>query len=133
MVAFGDTLLCLGIVSVMMLFPTMLALYFLRPYKNLWFAFAIACLVFALTGPAVEIANTAISASGNYNNPAADVLSLIGILHVFGAPLFLIGFIIFAVLAPAGRPRLLMLLSAGMEILTGIYVVVNLVLFSRFF
>jgi hypothetical protein len=134
MAAFGDSIVFLGIFGFVGLFPTTLALYFLRPFNRFWLPFAMACLVFAISGPLVEIANTALDARRAYDHsPMAAVLSLIGILHIFGTPLFFIGFIIFSAIAPPGRPRRLMLLSAAMEVLTGGYAFFTLLIYDRFF
>jgi hypothetical protein len=133
MYAFGDSILFMGVFGLLAIAPTALALYFLRPFTTFWNWFAVACLLFAITGPIVAVANTIINSSDAHaDNQLALALSLIGILNFFGSPILFIGFASLAAIAPARRPRIFILLSAGMEILTGGYTILRLLLTERF-
>ncbi|MBI5248978.1 MAG: hypothetical protein HY912_05735 [Desulfomonile tiedjei] len=50
MYAFGDAILFMFVFGVVALFPTGLALYFLRPFRSFWTALSIASLALAVTG-----------------------------------------------------------------------------------
>jgi hypothetical protein len=89
-------------------------------------------LAFAITGPAVEIVNTLIGATGVYStNLIGLLLSLIGILRALGSPLLVVGFLILAAIAPSSRSRRFMLISAGIEILASLYALVMFLVFKR--
>lgn len=133
MSAFGDLILFLGVFGLLALVPTALLLFFLRPFAGFWIGFGVLCLALTLAGPLTEIANTIIHLTGDFRSPTADVLSLLGLFYVFGSPLFFLGLLVIALVAPSGRPRLLMLLSAGFAFLTGTYALVMLLGFRRFF
>jgi hypothetical protein len=134
MSAFGDSLLCMLVFGTLALAPTLLAFYFLRPYKKFWTGFAVACLVFSITAPLVAAGNTLITTGGGHQNDDLGLmLSLAGILRAFAAPVLVAGFLVLTLLAPTGRARLLLLISAGAEILAELYVLVNFVVFRRFF
>jgi hypothetical protein len=49
MYAFGDAMLFGSVFGLFALFPTGLALYFLRPFKRFWTVFSIASLTLAFT------------------------------------------------------------------------------------
>ena len=50
MYAFGDLILFVGVFAVLALFPTGLALYFLRPFGKFWTTLSTAALAWAVTG-----------------------------------------------------------------------------------
>ena len=50
MYAFGDLILFLGVFGILELFPTGLALYFLRRFERFWTVFSAAVLAFSVTG-----------------------------------------------------------------------------------
>jgi hypothetical protein len=134
MYAFGDAIVFLVVFGIMALIPTVLAFYFLRSIENFWNGFAVICLAFSITGLVVVIANALIDANGGYgSNSFGLLLSLIGILGIFGAPLFVVCFVLLAIITPSVRSRLFLLISAGCELLAGLYVLVNFLLFKRFF
>lgn len=133
MYAFGDDMLFLGMFGFLSLIPTLLAFYFLRPLEKLWRWFAAACLVFAVLGILLTLIGMVINATGAYQNPIGAVVSFFGLLHIFGVPLFFVGFVVLTVLAPSGRSRRLMLFAAAAEMFTGLYALVMLFVFRRFF
>ena len=134
MFGFGQDILFLLVFGGLALIPTVLAFYFLRSSEKFWNWFAVLCLAFSISGVVVVIANAWINANGGYGSSSiAAVLSLFGVLGMFGAPLLIVGFLILAVIAPSARSRFLLLTSAGIEILAELYVLVNFLLFKRFF
>jgi hypothetical protein len=134
MFAFGQSLLFLLVFGGLALIPTVLAFYFLRSSMKFWDGFAVLCLAFSILGLVVIIANALMNANGGYTSSSfAAVFSLIGVLGVFGAPILIVGFLILAVIAPSRRPRFLLLVSAGLEIIGELYVLVNFLLFERLF
>jgi hypothetical protein len=134
MFAFGQSILFLFVFGGLALIPTVLAFYFLRSSEKFWNGFAALCLAFSITGLIVVIANALMNANILYiAESSAAVVSLLGVLGAFGAPIFIVGFLVLAVIAPARRPRLLLLASAGLEILGELYVLFSIVFFQRFF
>jgi hypothetical protein len=134
MFAFGQSLLFLLVFGGLALIPTVLAFYFLRSSVKFWNGFAVLCLAFSILGLVVVIANALMNANGgSASSSLAAVLSLLGVLGVFGAPILIVGFLVLAVMAPSRRPRFLLLVSAGLEIIGELYVLVNFLLFERLF
>jgi hypothetical protein len=134
MYAFGEDILFLVVFGVLALVPTALGFYFLRPIVKFWNWFAVLCLLFAITRPVVVIANTFMNANGGYQSyPLGLLLSLMGVLGIFAAPVFAVGFLILAFIAPSGRSRLLMLIAAGCEGLAALYMLMNFLFSQRFF
>lgn len=134
MAAFGDAILFLLVFGTLALVPTALAFFFLRPFTTFWNWFAAACVIFSLATPAVAIANTLMNAIGGYGDSVFGLaLSLFGILGVFAAPVFLVGFLVLALMTPTSRARGGLLLSAGLQASAGLYTFANLVFFQRFF
>ena len=133
MFGFGQDILFLLVFGGLALIPTVLAFYFLRSSEKFWNRFAVLCLAFSIGGVLIVIANAWINANGGYGSSSiAAVLSLFGVLGMFGAPLLIVGFLILAVIAPSARSRFLLLTSAGFEILAELYIVANFLLFKKF-
>jgi hypothetical protein len=134
MYAAGDSFLFMGVFGLLAIPPTALMFFFLRPFTTFWNWFAAACLLFAACGPIVAFANTLINSSMTYSpTDLGLILSLVGILHFFGSPILFVGFAVLSVIAPAGRARKFMLISAGLEVLTGGYTLLTILLTQRFF
>ncbi len=134
MYAFGEIILFLVVFGVLALLPTALGFYFLRPIEKFWTGFGVLCLAFAVTRPVFALANTLMIMMGGYSsNPWAALLSLAGVLGIFAAPVFAVGFLILAIIAPSTRSRILMLIAAGCEALAAIYVLINFLFSQRFF
>ncbi len=132
MYAFGDEILLWGMFGFLALIPTLLAFYFLRPLEKLWRWFAAACLGFAGMGILLTLISMIINGTGAYHDPVWAVVSFLGLLYIFGVPLFFAGFLALAVIAPAGRSRRLMLFAAAAEMFTGLFALVMLFVFHRF-
>ena len=134
MFAFGQSILFMLVFGGLALMPTVLAFYFLRSSEKFWNGFAVLCLAFSIIGIIVVIANALINANIlHIAESSAAVVSLFGVVGAFGAPILIIGFLVLAVIAPARRPRLLLLASAGLEVLGELYVLFSFVFFQRFF
>ena len=110
MQAFGDMLRFLGLFGFLALFPTTLALYFLRPLEKFWIIFSIASLALALTAPAAALLLTR-----PHLVPWAVLAGSFCLLEVLGSPLLGVTFAICAVLAPFRRPRQLLLAASAIE------------------
>jgi hypothetical protein len=111
MQAFGDSLLFVGLFGFLALIPTALALYFLRPFEKFWTVFSVASLAIAATGPVA-----ALMIGMSHESPGAGMaVSFWGLLKVLGAPLFGIGFLICAGIAPMRRSRRVLLAAAAIE------------------
>jgi hypothetical protein len=111
MQAFGDMLRFLGIFGFLAFFPTVLALYFLRPVEKFWTVFSIASLALAATGPVAALM------MGKHHLPAFALVlvGFFGLLEVLVAPLLGCAFVICALLAPFRRPRRLLLAASAIE------------------
>jgi hypothetical protein len=114
MQAFGDTLLFVGLFCVMSLVPTGLAFYFLRPFEKFWTVFSIASLVFAATGPFAAMTRW-------LNQSGWTTVEVLGLPRVMAAPLFGLGFLTCAVIAPTRRSRWVLLAAAGIEFAVSVY------------
>ena len=123
MQAFGDMLRFLGLFAVLALFPTVLALYFLRPVEKFWDIFSIAALVIAATGPVAEVM------MGRHHLPPFIMFPVgsLGLLKILGSPLFCIGFAICALISPSRIARWRLLGAAGIEFVVIVYGVFCLV------
>jgi hypothetical protein len=134
MFAFGQSILFLVVFGVLALIPTVLAFFFLRSSGIFWNGFAVLSLFYSIIGLVVVITNALINRNLlQIADSSSAVISLFGVLGAFGAPIFIVCFLILAVIAPSRRPRLLLLASAGLEILSELYVFVSFLLFQRFF
>ena len=72
MYAFGDGLLFIAVFSAVALFPTGLALCFLRPYR--WFWVAISVTAMAIAGTAILAASVYAVAASVWRFPASPLL-----------------------------------------------------------
>jgi hypothetical protein len=119
MYAFGDFLLFITVFGVLALFPTGLALYFLRPFEKFWAVLSFGLLAIAVTGLC-----TAPTMGLGFTQPthsALVALAGIGLLSVLTAPLLALAFAIATVLAPAGRWRWILLAATVIEGVLGIF------------
>ena len=133
MSAFGDVILFLVVLGGVAVIPTALGFYFLRSAPRLWDGFAWACLGFSILEGLVLLANALLNASGFATSPPAEVLSLARVLGSFAIPVLVVGFLILAIMAPTGRSRLLLFLSAGLEFLQGLVVLFSIFFLQKFF
>jgi hypothetical protein len=114
MYAFGDFVLFVVVLGVLALFPTALALYFLRPVETFWTVFAIASLVVAFTGPVAALVNTLLAVL-RVHQPIWGLVAFLGLVRVAGAPFLAVGCLSGAVISPARRARWALLAAAVVE------------------
>lgn len=119
MIAGGQMMLGFAVFCFLSLVPAGLALWFLRESRTFWSAFSIAGLVFAILGVAAVFTPLAAGAAMN-RSPWLGLVGVYGILQMFGAPLWVGSFLLFAALAPADNLRRRMLVAAGIEVLLGV-------------
>src|ERR1700716_562055 len=127
MQAFGDFLLLVGLFGFLALFPTALALYYLRPFEKFWRVFSIASVVLAISGllAAVMI--------GRLQRPPGAILGVgfFGLMEILGAPLLGLCFSTCAVIAPTRSSRRFLFAAAGIEFVVSAYVFVCLVVLGH--
>jgi hypothetical protein len=114
MYAFGDLILFVEVFGVSAAVPTALALYFLRPFRQLWLAFSIGCLGLAVTGlmavPLVSWAHRLQTDVGAWH-----ALACLGILRTILSPVLAPSLLVGVPLAPTWRCRCFLLAAAAME------------------
>jgi len=125
MAAFGDLMLFAGLLAILSLVPTALALIFLRPHAGFWRVLSVLCLLLAATGPLAAMM------MGRVLPAAWFWVELLSLLKVLGAPVLALGFLIFAAIAPSRRPRLILLLAAALEAATAAYAFLCLIILKR--
>ena len=129
MIAFGELMFGAGVFAVVAAVPTALALWFVRRHRGTWEGFTIASLVFAVAGVfGVFALLTATPESAG--TAAIAWMSVLGIAQVFGSPIWIGGFALFAFLAPARDLRRRMLLAAAIEVAIGVAGFVHIVVHS---
>jgi hypothetical protein len=119
MAAFGDMVLFLGAWAFLSLFPTALALFFLRSYDPFWDFFSIGVLALAQTGALWLILDLALGISQSSTGGWVWV-SFLGMLRLGGSPLLAGSFAVFTLFAPAKRPRLFLGLATAIEGVVGL-------------
>jgi hypothetical protein len=115
MIAGGEMMLGFAVFCTGATVPTGLALWFLRESRRFWSGFTTAGLFFAISGLCVVL--TPLAVRGAYQTvPAFVWLDVLSIVQMFGSPLWIAGFLLFAVLAPARDLRRRMLIAAAIEV-----------------
>jgi len=87
MYAFGDGLLLLSVFGFVALFPTGLAFYFLRPFREFWSALSSASLVIASTGILAVILVVLASTQQSLNQTPWPVWAAFSVLRLLVAPM----------------------------------------------
>lgn len=108
MYAFADFLFFVGTLGILSLAPTALGLYFLSPGERSWSWLSIGALFLAIVGPAAAVLLQPYQA---YSLPIA----LLWLGQILGAPLLLLAFVVFGLLAPTRRARWTLLAAAVAE------------------
>jgi len=111
MQGFGDLVLFLGVFGFSALIPTVLALYFLRPFPRFWTVFPNASLLVAVLGLVA-----ALMMGKPPQSSWASVFGLLGLLEVMGSPVLALGFGFGAVVAPNRRSRWLLIAAVLTEV-----------------
>ena len=114
MYALGNDLFFVQVFCGLGLFPTGLALYFLRPVRAFWTILAIAALAFAATGPITAAAIVLASHVSGLPSFCTAWASL-GVLRVLPAPLFAAAFLLGGCFAPSRFPRWALLGASVIE------------------
>jgi hypothetical protein len=115
MIAGGEVIFFIGLFLLGSLPPTGLGLWFLRRHRPSWEVFTWLGLVFAAAGLLSMLAM--FPRPLDPQAPWLLVANVFSIGQLFGSPLFIAGFALFALLAPARDLRRRMVVAAGMEVL----------------
>ena len=115
MIAGGEMMLGFAVFCLVSILPTGLALWFLRDSRRFWSAFTTAGLFFAIAGLLIVLTPLAVRGA-TQTVPVFVWLDLVAIVQMFGSPLWIAGFLMFAVLAPARDLRRRMLFAAAIEV-----------------
>jgi hypothetical protein len=123
MVAFGDTLLFLGVFGLAGVVPTAAGLFLLRPYLPFWRLLSAAALLVAVTGLAAcgEYVLQRSAAAGTW----LQAWSGVAVLRILAAPLFGLAFLTSGLLAPRRSFRLVLLGATLVETAIFVYVVLT--------
>ena len=122
MYAFGDLILFLGVFGILALFPTGLALYFLRRFERFWTVFSAAALAFSVTGLCAALVIAI--ASTQPSRSAWGVLAAIGFWRMLIAPLLALAFVLSTFIASIRCARLTLLGATLIEGATGTYTLI---------
>ena len=115
MIAGGEMMYGIGLFLMGALVPTGLALWWLQRHRPTWSVFTVVCLAFAIFGLAAALTMN-ITQSPGRGDGWAILVELFGLAQMLGSPLWIAGFGLFALLAPARDLRLRMLAAAGIEV-----------------
>ena len=118
MYAAGEFMTGFGTFLLVALVPTLLGLWFVRGNRKLWLAVSFASLAFAIAGLVGVLVPVAIRDSPR--DLAAVLLSLLGLAQLLGVPLWTAAFGLFALLAPTGLARRVMVAAIGLELVIGV-------------
>ena len=123
MYAWGEMLTSLSAFLMVALAPTLLWLWFLRRNERLWNMVAILSIAFAGIGLVAVLEIEATRSA--MQRGALVLLDLVGIAHLVGSPLWVITFVLFAVLAPTPRIRQRLIVALGIQLLVGVVALVH--------
>jgi len=118
MIAGGEMMYGIAIFLFVSVLPTGLALWFLRRHRPSWSVFSAGCLVFAIVGLAAAIGSMATRGVMG-GNTVLGLVGLLGLVQMLGSPLWVGGFLAFALLAPARDLRMRMLAAVAVEVAVG--------------
>jgi hypothetical protein len=123
MYAGGQLLTSLGAFFVVALVPTVLALWFLRGHHGFWNTVAVVAIGFALAGLAAVLIPLVVSPASR--NVGVMFVDLFGLAHLLGAPLWIAGLVLFAILSPTRFARRTLLAAVGIELAVGVCALVH--------
>jgi len=118
MIAGGEMMYGTAVFLLAALPPTGLALWFLRGSRRFWSVFAWGCLAFAGAGLAA-ILSTPVLRVFHFAHEPYLLVGLLGIVHMLGSPIWIAGFALFALLAPARPLRRRLLVAVAIELACG--------------
>ncbi len=136
MYAEGSAILFFEVSGVAALFPTLLALFFLRKAPWFWRGYSWAVLGLAATGPLMEIAgvtlNLLLPMEAVMKNVPVDLFLFLVIVRIF-AVIFLAPFdFLSAIFSPDPQIRKRLFIAFGMECALGLFVALNLTIRHKF-
>jgi hypothetical protein len=123
MYAGGELLFSTAVFLAVALVPTLLALWFLRGQRRLWWAISLGSLGFAVAGLIAVLAP--LLERGAPSSPAMVLVGLLGLAQLLGMPLWTAAFVLFAVIAPPGPARRLLLVAVGVELVIGVCALIH--------
>lgn len=123
MYAGGELLTSLAAFLLVALVPTVMGLWFLRRHRGLWQAIAIGALGFAGAGLLAVL--VPLLEPGAPSSPVMVLVGLIGLAQLLGVPLWTGAFALFAVIAPSGTARRLLLAAVGVELVIGVCALIH--------
>src|SRR5262249_24095352 len=115
MIAGGELMYGSGVFVLACLVPTGLALWFARNHPPPWSVFSTICLTFA-GGGLVAAVSALVPSPAFLQVPLLTLVGFMGIMQMMGSPVFIAGFGLFGLLAPAGDLRQRMLTALGIEV-----------------
>jgi len=118
MYAGGELLFVLAVFLGIALVPTLLGLWFLRGNRTLWQVVAIVSIVFAGAGLLAVL--MPLLAPDTHGHPVLQLVSLLALAQLLGMPLWTVGFVLFAFLAPTRLARRLLIAAIGIELVIGV-------------
>ena len=124
MIAGGEMLYGFGVFALLALIPTGLALWFVRNNRRFWSVFSVAALAFAIAGLAA-VFTSFVAGAVEARSPLVALVCLLGVVQMLGSPLWVGGFALFAVLAPARDLRKRMLVAVGIEMTVAVLALVH--------
>lgn len=133
MVAGGQMILFIGVFAFLSIFPTGLALIFLRSENKFWGPFSIFAVALALTGPVAEAFMTAVRVLTFWPHNGWALVIFIAMLRVFGTPVLAFAFFLFAFISPLPQPRRRFLIAAGIETAVFLYIAVHYLFWNNFY
>jgi len=116
MIAGGEMMYFIALFLLGSLPPTGLGLWFLRRHRPSWSVFTVLGLAFAAAG-LLSVLTMLVQAGVPPPAPWLVLVDLFSVGQMLGSPLFIVGFGLFAWMAPARDLRLRMLVAAGIEVL----------------
>jgi hypothetical protein len=121
MYAFGDLIIFVAVFGGLALFPTGLALYFLRPFKKFWTVLSTASLALAATAPVAALVMLLALSQQPNDESALFLLAGLGCWRMFAAPLLTPVFILAAFIAPTRLSGWVLVAAAAIEGVIGAY------------
>lgn len=132
MVAGGEMILFIGVFAFLSVFPTALALYFLRSEDKFWNAFSIFAIGLALTGPVAEFYIYLVRIFTSSTPTLWAFFSFFALLRVWGTLVFGFGDVLFAFITKLPIARMRLLIAAGIEFALLLYIAVHLWFWHNF-
>lgn len=123
MYAGGELLLEIGVFLVVALVPTLLWLWFLRSNARLWQWLGVLSVAFAVAGLVAVLSQWMTPKASHH--PALMLFELFGLAQLLGVPIWMAGFVLFAILAPTRSARRLLLVAVGLESVIAVFAAIH--------